>query len=134
YQSDGREYLVSPLHPNFWRVPIDNDNGWKAPEKMRAWQNAGTTAELQSLNAENTSEGARIVADLKLPATKSTVQMTYLLRGDGALNVKLQLTFGDGAPELPRIGVQFVTRGDLKEIRWFGRGPQENYWDRKTGA
>ena len=129
-----KEILAAPMQPNFWRVATDNDNGWKAPKIMEAWRNAGANAELQSLKAEATADGARIVVKLKLPIGKTTCQTTYLLRGDGTLHIELILKPDAHAPELPRVGMQFAIPSELDHLAWYGRGPQENYWDRKSGA
>lgn len=37
-------------------------------------------------------------------------------------------------PEIPRVGMRMILKGDHDQMTWFGRGPQENYWDRKSGA
>jgi beta-galactosidase len=134
YQSRGRECLASPLVPNFWRVPTDNDNGWKAPRLMAVWKDAGVNAELQSLNASTTAEGARIVGELKLPAGASRARFVYLMRGDGSLRVEMELDPDASGPELPRVGMSFAISGTWDRLRWFGRGPQENYLDRHTAA
>jgi beta-galactosidase len=134
YQSRGRECLASPLVPNFWRVPTDNDNGWKAPRLMAVWKDAGVNAELQSFNASTTAEGARIVGDLKLPAGTGRARFVYLMRGDGSLRVEMELDPDASGPELPRVGVSFAIPGKWDRLRWFGRGPQENYLDRHTAA
>jgi beta-galactosidase len=130
----GRELLAGELRPNFWRVPTDNDLGWKVPDKMGAWKDAVSKTELQSLDAVKTEEGARIIAAFKLPVASTNANLTYLLRGDGTLRVELQLELVKDSPELPRIGVQFAIPAAYDAIRWFGRGPQETYCDRKTGA
>jgi len=130
----GQEILFAPLRPNFWRVPTDNDIGWKVPVTMGAWKDAAAKAELQNLDAIETPEGVRIAADLKLPGLSTNLSLSYLLRGDGSVGVALHLEVAKSTPELPRIGVQFAIPAAWSQIRWFGRGPQETYWDRKTGA
>ena len=130
----GTEMLSAPLHPNFWRAPTDNDIGWKVPEKMGAWKDAPAKAELQSFEAVPEVGGIRFTAHLKLPVVSTNVSLTYLLRNDGTLSVALQLETLKSTPELPRIGVQFAIPEKWNQIKWFGRGPQETYWDRKTGA
>jgi len=130
----GKECLAAPMHPNFWRVPIDNDIGWKAPRKMEAWKDAGTVATVQSMEAAPTNAGGKLSAVLALPVPGTTCRVTYQLHGNGVLLVGLEIETEKNTPDIPRIGVQFATRGDWQAIRWFGRGPQENYCDRKTGA
>jgi beta-galactosidase len=60
--------------------------------------------------------------------------MVYLLRKDGSVKVELFLSMGKKVPEIPRIGITFGIPEEWKGIKWYGRGPQENYRDRKTGA
>jgi beta-galactosidase len=130
----GREYLVSPLRPNFWRAPLDNDMGWKTPEKMGAWKEAGEKAELQKLEPRRDGAETRLTGNFHLPVEATGMQITYALYPDGSLQVSLQLELGKASPELPRIGFQFAVPSAFDHIQWYGRGPQENYWDRKTGA
>ncbi|MDR3710419.1 MAG: glycoside hydrolase family 2 TIM barrel-domain containing protein [Capsulimonadaceae bacterium] len=130
--NSGVELLRAPLLPNFWRAPTDADLGWKAPQLMASWKGAALDAELLNLTAQSFPEGARITAEMSLAAVKSALRLTYLLRGDGSLNVEMRLALGADAPELPRIGVSFAIPAHLDRVRWFGRGPHENYWDRHT--
>ncbi len=134
YQVAGRELLAAPLIPNFWRVPTDNDNGWKVPQKMGAWKDAGAQAELQSCGPGTNDDGATMTAKLRLSAVKATAQVSYQLRDDGSLRVEMNLETDAGSPELPRAGMTFAVPGDLQRLTWYGRGPQESYWDRKSGA
>ncbi|HTJ78426.1 MAG TPA: glycoside hydrolase family 2 TIM barrel-domain containing protein [Rariglobus sp.] len=140
-----REVLSSPLKPNFWRVLTDNDMGWtpllKQPggAKWTDWKTAADTAQLQSLEASSTEDGAaRIVATSKLTlGNESCVNVvTYVLRGDGSLRVEMALDLAGNRniSEIPRVGVQFSIPGSLAQIDWYGRGSEENYRDRKTGA
>ena len=130
----GHESLHSPLRPDFWRVPTDNDLGRNIFKKEGAWQHAGEKAALQNLNGLMTADGAQITANLQLPLASSTAVLTYLLRGDGSLRVSMAVIVGESTPDVPRIGVQFAIPADWEYIRWFGRGEQENYRDRCTGA
>lgn len=132
WKNDGHELLAAPLRPNFWRVPTDNDNGWKVPKLMDAWKDAVDKAKLQSLAA--TDNDTRITSRLKLAVTNSFAEMNYVLHDDGSLRVKLTLSPDASAPELPRVGVTFAIPAGVTNVNWYGRGPQENYWDRNTGA
>ena len=130
WKSGGREQLVAPLRLNLWRVPTDNDNGWKVPKKMGAWKDAVAKAQLQSL----VGHGARLEAVWKLPVGATTARMAFDTRADGSVCVTVTLQPEGKAPELPRVGVQCALPGALERVRWFGRGPHENYFDRKSGA
>lgn len=130
----GKELLAGPVLPNFWRVPTDSDIGWHVPSEMAPWREAANKARLQSLQGLSVAGEGRITAILLLPVKNSALTLTYVLRADGKLHIDLTLIPGKDAPELPRVGVQFAIPGVLDKIRWYGRGPQENYNDRMTGA
>ena len=134
FAAAGHEYLVAPLRPNFWRVPTDNDLGWKVPQIMKAWKDAATKAELQTVESALTDHGACITSKWKLPIQETSATLSYWLNTDGSLHVTMQVEVGKDSPEIPRIGVQFAMPSALDRIAWYGRGPQENYRDRKTGA
>ncbi len=58
----------------------------------------------------------------------------YNIYGNGRIKVKNIITpYGNLPKILPKIGVRMIINGDLKDIEWYGRGPEENYPDRKTG-
>jgi beta-galactosidase len=101
---------------------------------MAVWKDAGLNGELHPLVAVATDEGARITSELKLPGGASRVRLIHLLRGDGTLRVEMELEPDANGPELPRVGLSFAIPGQWDRLRWFGRGPQENYWDRHTAA
>lgn len=126
----GHEQLAGPLRLNFWRVPTDNDNGWKVPKLMGAWKEAGAKAELQTLSGK----GSHLEADFKLPVGSATARLVYDTVADGSVLVTMIFRPGAKAPEFPRAGVQFAIPARLDQVRWLGRGPQENYSDRKSGA
>ncbi len=134
FTSDGRQFLSAPLQPNFWRVPTDNDLGAHLPAKLGAWKTASTDAKLISLNGVRTAEGGEVVAKLQLPLPDTRVELRYLLRGDGTLEISMLTDVGQGTPDVPRIGVQMALPSAYKNIRWFGRGKQENYRDRNSAA
>ena len=59
---------------------------------------------------------------------------TYTLRGDGRLQIDTQVTPGPDLPPLPRIGLEMRLPAGRDRMAWYGRGPQENYIDRRDGA
>jgi beta-galactosidase len=79
-------------------------------------------------------QAIRIVAEATLPAAESTYVTTYTVYGSGDVVVEGRFTPGGELPELPRFGMQMAIPASLGTMTWFGRGPHENYWDRKTGA
>ncbi len=55
----------------------------------------------------------------------------YTLRPDGSLLAENVFDVDDAVPDLPRLGVVLALRAGLENLRWFGRGPLENYVDRQ---
>jgi beta-galactosidase len=97
---------------------------------MGVWKDAGEKAALESL----TNRDGRLEAALRVPAGDTTASLAYALTGEGAVRVELTVRPGRAAPELPRVGVSFALPAAYAHVRWFGRGPQENYIDRCRGA
>lgn len=130
----GRERLAAPLVPNFWRVPTDADLGNGMPARCAAWKAASYSRTVTGLAARGTEGGAEVVAEMKLPAGGSACRLKYGVRGDGSVEVDMTLKAAGELPEIPRIGMQAALAPGLDRVEWFGRGPHENYSDRKTSA
>lgn len=133
-QLAGLDGAVSELAPSFDRAWTDADRGWKAPEFMAAWSGARQAGIVRRREESVDERGARIAFAVELPSVKSSVWLEYVLRRDGSLGVSMRLDFGDGAPELARIGFACRAPRALHRVRWYGRGPHENYPDRCCGA
>jgi beta-galactosidase len=70
-----------------------------------------------------------------LPAGMSRQTIKYTVYGNGDVVVTNDFVAGmEGLPDLPRFGMQMAIPGGFKNFKWYGRGPHESYWDRKTGA
>ncbi len=134
YRLDGRELVTGPLAPNFWRAPIDNDRGNNMAKRQGVWRDAGPNRTVTKVMAERVSPGAvRVTATATVPAGGAAYTTVYTVTGDGAVLVESSLAAAAGQPDLPRFGMQLRVSGDLRRVEWYGRGPQENYWDRNTG-
>ncbi len=132
----GRTALVGgPLLPNFWRAPTDPDAANGLPERAKAWRTASRERTLAGFAARRLDGGGVLVqADYALPAGTSTCRVAYTVRGDGRIEVAFTLTPSGVEAEIPRVGLSTRIPAALAAFRWFGRGPHENYWDRKAGA
>lgn len=133
---DSVEYLTKSLQINFWRAPVENDWGSKMPERLGVWRYAGRNAVLRSLEHEQNKAGYYAVyVKYWLPDIESYYYIRYEINGDGAMRVNCQLEPGENpVPELPRFGITLAIPGDYKSLQWYGRGPHENYQDRKESA
>jgi beta-galactosidase len=144
----GFEVVQTGPIPDFWRAPIDNDRGNGMPKRLAAWRTAGPNREVRSVRAalhqlQPRSRRARIagpatvriIVDSILPAGNSAYRSIYTVHPTGDVIVENSFQPGAGnLPELPRFGMQMVLPAGFETMTWYGRGPQETHWDRKTGA
>jgi beta-galactosidase len=136
YNVGGTELLTSPLEPNYWRAPTDNDRGNSMPRRQTVWQLAAIHRTTVSVQGEQLAPNiVRITARNVLPAGGATQSYVYTIFGDGSVEVESSFKPGSTpVADLPRVGMQMRVIGSLKNVEWYGRGPQENYWDRNLGA
>lgn len=132
YVYQGNELVLQPLKPNFWRAPTDNDLGNNMQKWAAVWQTAEQRLQLQSIKAKSNS----LVAKYSSPDFKGQLTLSYQIKSNGEVKVtsNLDLKGNQKLPNLPRFGMQMVVPGQYDQLAWFGRGPHETYWDRKTGA
>ncbi|RYY13452.1 MAG: DUF4981 domain-containing protein, partial [Cytophagaceae bacterium] len=134
YRWQGTEQLAAPLLPHFTRPLTDNDRrGWKADKKLKEWFTAEPKLQSLTLDQANPSRPS-LTSTYSLIDGKTTVRVTYTLNGDGALRVAYALTPAAGLPNLPKVGMQCGIRRSYDQLSYYGRGPWENYNDRRYGA
>jgi beta-galactosidase len=74
------------------------------------------------------------VASCAASATAVRFQHVYNIRPDGTILVENLFTVDNKLDDLPRLGVRLVLAPGFENLTWFGRGPFENYSDRKRAA
>jgi beta-galactosidase len=132
---DGTELLRTGLEPNFWRAPTDNDFGNRMPRRQRVWRRAGPDRHVDSVAARQDHGNVVVWVAQSLHAGDARLETTYTVRPSGDITVHNRFVPGDTSlPELPRLGMRFTMPGSFDRVTWWGRGPHESYWDRKTGA
>ena len=136
YDVNGQSILCkgSELRPNFWRAPTDNDLGVDLQIKYRVWKNP----EMKLTSLEHKTEGEFIVVEAKydMPEVSAKLALTYRINKYGAVEVSQQMTAGKGVevPNMFRFGMRAELNKRLTNIQYYGRGPIENYSDRKTST
>ena len=129
------EVITEGMRFNFWRALTDNDKGWKVDQKLGVWKNEASNYDLKSIKIDSTEIGViSIESSYLFKGTQTLGKLKYLFYADGRIGFNVELKVPENAPNIPRIGLQFSLNKKLTKIEWYGRGPQENYWDRKTGA
>lgn len=132
----GKEYLLRGPEPNFWRAPTDNDFGNDMQLRCRVWKEAGKRRKVVKVEVkEKGRKELELHVKSLLPAGNSLLYTTYRVLSSSDLVITNKLVPGyPNLPEIPRIGMTMILPVEFDQITWFGRGPHETYWDRKSGA
>jgi beta-galactosidase len=133
---EGKELIRSGPVPNFWRAPTDNDFGNEMPERLGIWRRAGRDRRIDDVSIRQNSDRDFVIDVVAtLPAGSSRYETKYQVFGSGDIIITNRFIPGDiGLPEIPRFGMSMTVPAELENMEWYGRGPHESYWDRKTGA
>ena len=136
WKYSGKTITDGPIRPNYWRPPTDNDLGNKMDKWARVWQDATFRAKAKLVKAPvNNSTGIAFELSYELPGKIARTRVAYLLQPDGTLTVKNSFTpQKENLPNIPRLGMFVILPKNFTDVSWFGNGPQESYWDRKTGV
>ncbi|MBO1329956.1 glycoside hydrolase family 2 TIM barrel-domain containing protein [Streptomyces sp. VRA16 Mangrove soil] len=141
YEADGAPLVTAGPVPNFWRGPTDNDHGNGQHTRNQTWRDAGarrtvTDVTVRQLSASGGVKAVEIAVKGTLPtSTVSTYATTYTVFGDGAVKVDNALHPGAASlPYLPEVGTILRLPAALDRIHYYGRGPEENHWDRNDGT
>ncbi len=135
YMVDGLDMIKegAKLTPNFWRAPTDNDFGAGLQQKYAVWKNP--EFKLTSLKSEMKDGLAVVSAEYEMPSVfaGTKLQLTYEINNRGAVKVNQKLVAEKGAKvsNIFRFGMQMVMPKSFENISYYGRGPVENYIDRK---
>ncbi|PID58681.1 MAG: beta-galactosidase [Ignavibacteriae bacterium] len=136
YSYNGLEYFEDAPSLDFWRAPTDNDFGNGMPKRCAIWKDAGDNIKVNSYNVKKSSDNkVEIIFDLSNNDESFKVISIYKIFGNGIVEVQNKfIPIDDKLPELPRFGMKMNLDKSFDQITYFGRGPLENYWDRKTSS
>lgn len=118
------DVLVSPVELCVFRAPIDNDGFKLMPELSKRIGVGG-----QALSRWQDAGVDRVPADQLVAHT-----MQRRVADDGSVEYRHSVLVPDELADLPRVGVTFALPAGFDRVRWFGRGPGENYPDRNAGS
>ncbi|MGD1894994.1 MAG: glycoside hydrolase family 2 TIM barrel-domain containing protein, partial [Cyclobacteriaceae bacterium] len=137
FQYQGSNLLVSAPRPDFWRIPIDNDYGNSMPNQLKEWRTMHESLKTSTPQVTKMEDGSiTVTVPGELTDIEAQYHVTYTVLSDGSLTISTAFIPAPhrGLKELPRFGTQMVIDGSLSQAQWYGRGPHENYSDRKTSA
>jgi beta-galactosidase len=131
----GREVTNNPIKPNFWRPPTDNDLGNGMDKWAKVWQETtyNYTSNLMSV-PEKIQDAVVFMINYKSPNNNVLFDALYKIFPSGKVDIKFNyLSEKDNLPNIPRIGMYMTLSNTFTDVNWYGKGPSESYWDRKTG-
>ena len=143
YRYAGKEMIEKIPMPNFWRAPVDNDNGSMAPARYAQWKIAsmyishrnGGMFDNVPTKVEEKNNTVKITYTYFMPTTPSSkCEVSYTVFGDGTIETKLMYDPVEGLPDMPEFGMMFQFDADYDNLTWYGMGPDETYADRRHGA
>ena len=127
---DGKAMLMDreSILPEFWRAPTDNDYGAGLQRKFGVWKNPGMKLK------ECKVDGNTVISTFDMPEVKAALVMTYTLTAEGEVIVRQQLKADSNAKvsQLFRYGMQLQMPKEYDAVKYYGRGPVENYIDRNS--
>jgi len=152
----GREIIKRGAQLNVWRAPLANETDewgyWRSNNKhisdyngkwaASEWYNSGLdrlqmkTISFDAMEVDDGNVDISVVSVASLPTGRGAFinLYRYLISGSGEITIKHSvIPDGDMPSWLPRVGLGLILTKSLENVEWYGRGPQENYPDRKTG-
>ncbi len=135
YEVDGKSLLGEggTLKPNFWRAPTDNDMGAGMQKKFAAWRDPAFELQGLTVKKDKRKGNVEVAAAYLLPDIGARLTMTYTIFNEqGAMDVTMQMKAGEKeASDMFRFGVAVQLPYAMDKSLYYGRGPVENYADRK---
>ncbi|MBR4778429.1 MAG: beta-galactosidase [Bacteroidaceae bacterium] len=131
---DGEEMLQAPLEPYFWKPENDNQHAARFAERLAVWRNAAANRTVKSLRTMSDECCVKVIVEMHLPVG-ADLTLTYSINDEGKIRVAMdyQPTSTD-IPVIPKFGMRMRLHPDMTDIEYYGRGPWENYPDRKRSA
>ncbi len=139
---EGTKLISSPLVPNFWRAPIDNDLGnfdedledfaSDIPTIDMSWRNAGIEREIVDFAVLDLNPHVkRIRVEFSVPNAEKNLTINYTIYAIGDIFIESNFTPNKN---MIRFGMQMSIPAEFNKMTWYGKGPHETMLDRKQGA
>ena len=131
---DGKELLKAPLEPYFWKPENDNQHAAHFAQRLAVWRDAAAQREVKSVRTVKREVGLQVIADMSLPVG-ADYTLTYTFTNEGKVMVEADYRpMATDIPIIPKFGMRMRLPADYTHIEYYGRGPWENYPDRKRSA
>ena len=136
-KKNGKEYLADKVSPNYYRALTDNDIDYLnfvppliSVHPLYFWKVATKAAFTGKVLVYPYQDRVTVETNLRVAGLKGG-KITYVIYPDGVIDVRHE---GKALTDMLRFGMRFTVGKEFDRVKWYGRGPHENYCDRKTGA
>lgn len=135
----GKQWLIAPLEPHFWKPENDNQHAAKFAQRLAIWQSAAEERQLQAFHVSQHKDVAEVTATFTLPVAAKLI-LVYTIHSDGTIKVDVDYqpqgkvsdkSLAEALKTMPKFGMRMRLPADFSQVSWYGRGPLENYPDRK---
>ena len=131
----GKQLLEAPLEPYFWKPENDNQHAAHFVERTAAWKDATEKRVVKNIRTEEKKDVVKIIYEMSLPTVAADLTLTYSITND--TQIKVEMDYKPTATNLsvmPKFGMRMRIPSNYTQIKYYGRGPWENYPDRKRSA
>ena len=142
-QISGKEMLASPILPNLWRAPTDNDRYLRRTWEPMGWGTGWRDARMDCRSCAVTERSDRSItvrtdftfgSDAGRPTLRGAMVYRFVPGCGMELSMEVDVSFKEDAWTLPRLGVQFAMPAGNEKLKYFGCGPMETYRDKRQAG
>ncbi|MDP4238849.1 MAG: glycoside hydrolase family 2 TIM barrel-domain containing protein [Bacteroidota bacterium] len=138
YQFKGKDLVLnnSGLRPSFWRAPVDNDYGFQAQKHLKVWKDiSASKLKANTVQIIDKQGKKQLYVSYHFPTTNSQWDLYYTIYANAVIKVDNLVKLDDNGSEMvPRVGLRVQLPVEFDHLTYYGRGPWENYADRKTSC
>ena len=135
YQYHQKTMLIEGPSSNFWRLPTDNDRGWRMEDNNGIWRDASTDQKLTNIAVRSGENETHVTTTYSLANNAAQVTTAWRISQSGRIHASVHfIPTQNNLPIMPSLGLHMSIPSSMKHVSWYGRGPHENYVDRKSSA
>jgi Beta-galactosidase/beta-glucuronidase len=135
WTANKKELLKGSLEPWFWKTPNDNQNHSGYVQEAGKWKKAAENLKVKNVAITKQDSLTTVKFEMSMSSIGANYMLQYKLNDNGQLQVEASYTpLCDTIPFMPKFGMRMRIPENFSFIEWYGRGPYENYPDRKTGS
>ena len=138
YSLDGVQMMSKALQLNAFRLPTDNDGSKKATWDSMGLRSLSTTGKGTDTKVTKADDGKTVIVNMKSTYGNSSntfdVSLDFIVCADGTLMVNSFIRPQNSGAILPKLGFKLEMPKEMEQLAWFGRGPWDNYRDRKEAC